>query len=572
MRIQLYSIIISCLVVLPKELPRPLLNKLKNEVGYESILLLRKNSQDCCNDLSQDSVTPIIISNANNSFNLVKQYNRRFLAVVCLNELWEDTLTVFFDYLQDMRETPSILLVDSEVNISAQLRYCFENKMLNVLCFNNNEYLYSSRAFPTFRPFKRRKDSVKHNFFIPQLQNLHGAAIRTIPNNIIPRTVIYLQNEQIHIGGYLMSFMESFAKRLNATIQINWGLKSKPCLNSMTNDSLMKQLINQDEVDIPMKLANMRSKESYLKSYALEISKWQLMLPTESTVDPSLLFYLAWDWRTIIMFLVVMLIFAWLLPNLCIKAKKNNFLFNLEDPMLRSMLNQAFKLPQRPPMKAIYIYALLFWSSFYWSIMYQANLSMLMVHPPQKTTIRNYEDLRRAQLKILLGKVDVDLMEQTIGRRVFLENFDVFKIVDTNTFLELRRQVNAAYSYPVTQNMWPLVDYKLAREQRARFRLSNDIVFLKFVLFTLPLPRNSIYLETLNQHIHQVHSSGLYNFWLHRTFNQLTAIGKISIEPIKLTTAGSHKSWQHYYYVWIMYIVCILISCIIFLVELTIRR
>ncbi|KRF97851.1 uncharacterized protein Dwil_GK26934 [Drosophila willistoni] len=69
---------------------------------------------------------------------------------------------------------------------------------------------------------------------------------------------------------------------------------------------------------------------------------------------------------------------------------------------------------------------------------------------------------------------------------------------------------------------------KQAKLERPVFRASNEIMFLSQLLLAVPLPRNSIFEHALNRFIAITHTSGLYDYWLKGSFDNLIRIGKMS--------------------------------------------
>ncbi|KAH8400583.1 hypothetical protein KR222_007235 [Zaprionus bogoriensis] len=563
------------------QLPNGILEAIRAEVAYESLLVLHNASESCGLQLDLCSKTPIINFDLDQYHQLKHRFNRRILAVICVHKLHVYTLNGLFENLQDMRETPAVFLTSPGVNLDELFRSCLNKKMLNVLAFDGStpEFVYSYRAFPSFRLVKRHIAGVRR-FFEPQLRDLGGFPIMSLPENTLPRSVVYVDKDgKPQSTGYLMEFLRNFAKTLNASLEMRWQYVPLHPPETIVPWTTLKHLIYKDVVDIPLVIVNIMSsqKSKLVFTHIMEMSKYQLMLPSEPEVNRNLLIFTAGNPLHFLLTFCAMCLLALLLHNArrleLGKGPSAWGLFGSIDTVLRAVLCQTFVCPGRPPStRLMNIYQLLLLFSFLSYNIYLSQLEMLMVHPATEPAVRNYQDLRKRGLKILVTTDEIIVMKIVLDDKI-LENFwDYHKETNTSEYQAMRRQPNSSYAYPITQTLWPLIERKLMKQPYPSFRLSNDFVFFFMVPFAIPLPRNSIFKDALNRFILNAQCSGLYNLWFRQSFTCLVAIGRMEILPYDGSKDNMHLRWRDLLYIWYLYALLVAVASIVFALELLIHR
>lgn len=580
MRILLVVILVVCLGEAQLQLPGRVMTSLKNEVAYESVLVLHSPNISCGIGTDSYSGTPILNFNFNQSYVLKQQFNSRLLAVVCVDDVRYPTLSALHRNLNEIRDTPVIILSGPRTDLYSLFRYCFNNKMLNVLAFDSTDpdYIYSYRAFPNLLLSKKRISQVRE-FFEPQLRNLGGFPIRSLPDNTLPRSVLYFDAEGTpKLTGYLVEFLRNFAKTLNTSLHICWSHMPLHQPDNILSWNTVSRLAQKDIVDIPLCMINIGGMiySSLRYSHVLEISKYQLMLPVEDEINRNLLIFRASAPLHFILTFCVLWLFVLLLYNTR-RRKRNRYpnLWDLPkyiDPVLRAMLLQPFVMPQRLSRLTMRVFCLLLTFSFLSYNVYIAQLEMLMVHPPTEPMVRTYKDLQNAGLKVLVTDNEVEQMKRILDDDVLDHFWDYHEEVNSSEYQAKRRQPNSSYAYPITHTLWPLIERKLIKQPAPLFRLSDDFIFYSMVPFAVPLPSNSIFKEALNQYILQTQCSGLYNLWFQQSFSCLLAIGKMDVLPYDGGKENMHLQWDDLFYVWYLYALCLGLCCFVFALELVYHR
>ncbi|XP_041448061.1 uncharacterized protein LOC111079068 [Drosophila obscura] len=266
------------------------MKSLRKELPFRSILLLRneKDADSCWSREDFDQDIPILNLNANQGVYLKKIFNSEMLAMVCVNRSEGDTMKALYRNLQDIRYTPTIIMTQSDTNLSALFEDCRSHKMLNVLALKDSdrEFVYSYRAFPRLQVVKRRVLHIRR-YIEPQVKNMEGYQINVLPDNIMPRSVVYRDAQgRRRMTGYLAHLIRNFVGTLNATMHICWDyVPEEEIIDKMT----MLNLSNGGAVDFPLVCAS--PDEFGTNSIVLEQASWFLMLPMEANTPRARLFY-----------------------------------------------------------------------------------------------------------------------------------------------------------------------------------------------------------------------------------------------------------------------------------------
>ncbi|KAH8401170.1 hypothetical protein KR009_003519, partial [Drosophila setifemur] len=537
-----------------------------NELSPDSILLLRfeEKSVACWNENSFLDNVPILNFNGDPIVPIRSKFNSNILGLVCLDNEGKIMETLYSN-LKDMRDAPTILFALTDKQIHDIFLECRIHKMLNVLAFKNLEWwiVYSYRAFPTFEIVKRNVSGI-HRYFEPQLKDLGGHVLKAMPDNIMPRTVVYRdRNGNRQMGGYLGEFIRNYARTLNATLKIRWDLVPE---EGMTHLSKVSQII---DVDFPIGI-DLLDIDSPKHKIPIEISSMFLMIPMEPSVPRAEFFGIlnlpglpGVIPMTMIMTAVLCVAYR-LESGSCPRYES----WVVADKVLRGLLAQPFILPRCLCPKIMFIYWLLLISGFFMTNYYSANLETWLVHPPTGNRIRTWEQLRHVNLKILTVRNELDFLSRVCGTKFFESNQDMFAITDSADYQRRRMTMDRSYAYTVTLTLWPHLQKAQVRLHRPSFRRSEEIVFLPFLVLAMPLPENSIYQNSLQRYAERTRQSGLYRFWFERSFDELTRLGKMSYMVDDQDQAYRDLKWEDFSFVWLTFVVLNSISLLLFLLEL----
>ncbi|XP_026835916.1 uncharacterized protein LOC113564252 [Drosophila erecta] len=558
-----------------KEVLNGVLMSLRRELSFQTLLLLKGAGRTdvCWQHFDLDRYPyPCLNFDSTQSIYLKGRVSRRILALVCLDaaEEIEGVMRALGENLMDMRGTPVLLVLRLETNISSLFRGCFALQMLNVLALSSlhPESVYSYRAFPFLKVVRRRVDQVDR-FFEPQVNDLQGYPIATVPYNLLPRSVIYRDEEgRRQMTGYLTHFYRNFARSLNASLRVRWDLVPQ---DETPRTEATAALLRDGLVDFPLVLTTL-APEPFYPSHVGEITSWFLMLPVEPAVPPSSLYLSLRGWQY---FLGLMIVLALLLVN-AQRLEAGQGLLTLRcgnifgDEVLRAILAQSFVMPSRLSFSRTLLYSLLMMAGLIVSTFYSANLATLLVHPPAAFRILSYDDLRSARGKILISQQELPTLNDSVGKEVLERNLDTFEVTPSVVdFLAHRHELNTSFAYPVTNTLWPLLQLKQIRMHRPLFRRSHEITFTRFMPVTMPMARNSIYRDVFNRYLSRTLASGLYDLWFRRSFQEVIAVGKLNYTTDPPPSPYHDLVWADLYYVWMAYLGGTGVSILVLTLELS---
>ncbi|KAH8233554.1 hypothetical protein KR026_009662, partial [Drosophila bipectinata] len=561
-----YFIIANILADIQSTKLTKILRSLDEELSPETFIFLESRAENysCWNSNIFKNNKPFLSFNENQSFHLEDKFNSNFLALVCVGQNKSGLMQALYKNLQYIRDTPTVLFGVSEKQIQNLFLKCLENKMLNVLAFkgHSRKIIYSFRAFPELKIIKRKVKKLPR-YFEPQLKDFGGWVLKTVPDNIMPRTVSYRDADgNRQLAGYLAHLIRTYVKSINATLEIMWDLSPEDGMIHLT------EVLQRLNVDIPLGMDAL-GYGSPKQNIPMEISKWFLMIPMEPCLQRARFFYFTnLGFQAMILLAVIMLGVLCSALRLEVRPYSVRRWWCIEDQVLRGILAQPFILPRPLAARLMFIYWLLLISGFFMTNYYSAVLETWLINPPVMSQILSWQDMRSMNLKVLVINDEYKNWHRMVGEDFVNEQNDIFMLTDSADFQRRRLLMDPSYAYPVTMTLWPLLEQEQARLDRRIFRKSEEMVFRPFLILSIPLPDNSIFQKSFQRYVHLTHQSGLYRYWFKRAFEELRALEKISYKVDTDLSSYRDLKVEDYCYVWLGYFCAILASFVVYLLEL----
>ncbi|XP_017124277.1 uncharacterized protein LOC108144145 [Drosophila elegans] len=437
--------------------------------------------------------------------------------------------------------------------------------MLNVLAFKGSDtkFIYSFQAFPKLKVIRRKvKEGLR--YFQQQLKDLGGYALRTLPDNIMPRTVVYRTADGTRqLGGYLSRFIRNYVSTLNATLKVSWDLVPEEGITHLMDATKLSEMY---DVDFPL-VTSILSQNTLKQVVPMEVSSWFLILPMEPRL-PRARFFVKFGFHNFIPLALLLSIVLSNAHRIELDLSPTWRFYVVGCKVLQGTLTQPFLLPKGLSVKLMIIYWIILLHGFFVSNYHTANLETWLVHPPAADPIMDWDEMRRRKMKVLVMSRELNYLRSSMGSELFDAHSDIFHTTTSKDFQKKRLLLDENYAYPVSTTLWPQLEQSQVRLSRPIFRRSREMVFAPFLVFNLPMPRNSVFYKSLKRYTALTHDSGLYRLWFRRSFYELVAIGKISYKEDRNHGLYCDLKWNDFYFVWIAYVVETSVSFLVFIMEL----
>ncbi|KAL7728222.1 hypothetical protein ACLKA6_005638 [Drosophila palustris] len=441
---------------------------------------------------------------------LKEQHNSELFVLACISEEYhKDELLTLLTSLVHLRSVKVLIEVAdcqnpclrSKLSMAQEILFHFPKfNMLNVALYfqfnKDSPTLYSFEAFPRFT-------LLQHNFtksegvqlFPNQMENLRGYTLRVVPETSIPNTIIYTDaNGKKFIRGFMWDFIETFAKKINATPKVI--LPTWPA-GRYLDELYALEWTKNGSVDIGLFTSPMNK---------IYYNSWCIMMPLERPIGIPAIF-----WHILkadaLALLIIALSCYWFLTK------------------VEGSLFPTWKRYWHIFLKLLVLFVICF---------SQAQLLFLMIFNPRQVPIDSFEALLASDLRIFGVNAEFYLMQNEFRARYAT----AFRLTNNvSEFFELRNSFNTSFAYSISSIKWSVMETQQRNFQRSVFRYS-DLCLHETMPYSILLDEDSPYYEAIKFFSMKIHEAGLFDHWLRYSFYDMVKAGRmhfkdysISIQP-----------------------------------------
>ncbi|XP_055854428.1 uncharacterized protein LOC129918107 [Episyrphus balteatus] len=372
-------------------------------------------------------------------------------------------------------------------------------------------------------------------------------------------------NGETVIGGMLGHLFHAFAKRHNATLNLS------NANNTLSPHDIHECVLNGSVEISGTGLVLVQAPMQWF-SYPYAIFDWGVMLPVEQNIPIYKVFALVFHWKAFVITVVLLILLSILLTVATkLSGSQRTFYFNIDS--FRGILGQPFSETPRTSLTSKIIYFQIFLLGIIIVTSYDAFLQSFMTKPLKGKIIKSFDDLQQSGLKIYTLQADMDELFYKLSPTI-KEKYSNLFLGEKNfaTFVSFRDSLNTKYAYTLPQPRWKIYENQQNFYGRKLFRWSEDLCFVENFFAGISINENSIYKNILNFHILETQSSGLFDFWMKRTFYELMAIEKIQklnfgFEPKLQSLKVEDLKW-----VWLFLEYALMIASLCFLCEIIVFK
>ncbi|KAM7345102.1 LOW QUALITY PROTEIN: uncharacterized protein ACRADG_011552 [Cochliomyia hominivorax] len=562
-----------------------LLQEIKKQRSYDGLLIVQ-------NSLAQDPrlqnifslSEPKIIITSQTNLNYKSKFNSEIMTVVLMEHgfcpyLWK----CMANMLNNMRQTRILLILTNIRDIEkAQLQvlresehFKFTNVLIHFLNSSSNGVLFQEYfqllPYPKYHYEVQRFDRIKEEYFPIHWRNMKGKEILTLPDQIIPRSVVFIDKKgQLQVTGFAAKMLQQFAELYNATLKMPY----QPKVNDVIHYSVLYNMTKDGQIDIPMSVYPVFHSDTLRHlSYITEESKWMIMTPCAPRMQISQVYEVLLTPQLFLLIITFTITFS------LVHTLIDNLFFNhmiwlnllMSDRVIRGILGQSFTFKNSKVISLRLIYILIFVMGLYNSTIFSAHLQTLITSPPYHRPITSFDDLRMSGKKILLTEYDLQIMNGTDS----VLSKKLSGIIDyTNNatyYNENRKKFNTTYSYKVTSALWEVfTNIQLYYVQKV-FCVTEDMNIWHALPYGVPLHEHSQYREPMNYFIHKIHSAGLLHAWRFQTFNDLLNLKMITYRDSSRIKTYDDLTEADLILVWLILVVGLSASLLVFIMEIVIN-
>lgn len=548
------------------------------EQHFNTLLLLQHPAQDECNQLEQVTASwPMLRFDTQANVQLRQTRNTEMLAMICLSgngkinmDLWQ----ALAGNLYNMRHV-RVLMWQEEPHL-----VIFKNlaEMAQQLQFHHVVLLSSSGEAYRLQPYAEqnwlRIDLQENSSIFASKFNFNMLNSSTLPDQITSMSLVYRdkRTNELRMTGFVARLIQEFARLYN--VSLHW--QRKVIAGEQLSSILLRNMTLNGTLNLPMTLCGYElPNEEGIYSYPYDIPSWFITVPCAREVATAKVYVLLFGPRMLALLFASYGIFVLLdacLSFLLIKKKFDWTYLMFNERMISGIIGQSSKLSTQKTLSSHFTQAQLFIVGLMISTLFSAHLNTMLTKRPRDREISNLEELRESKIDIVFEAGERLYMDRIGSKYPIFYLKSSIKYLEANKFYTERSNLNTSQGFSITSTEWNIIKRQQELFHQPAYCYHTDLVFRTTLLMSVPLKANSIFIEPLNQLIHQVHASGLLIHWKQESLRDLITLGQISVkdpypyEPFQEFKVGD------LFWVWLMLVFGLLLALTTFILELIVYR
>ncbi|XP_039228282.1 uncharacterized protein LOC6531564 [Drosophila yakuba] len=397
---------------------------------------------------------------------------------------------------------------------------------------------------------------------------MHGAPIRTITDNLAPRSMVTKDpktGEKKWIG-FVANLLNNFIEKVNATLAMQSEVGEVEGKIFFVNIS--KWTAN-DLLDIGMSVdttGEMTNFDTFTYPYLM--CSYCFMVPLPERIPYNEVYGVIIDPGVLALIFLKFCIFSVLL--IYIQGRSLSLASVLMNDMcLRGFLCQPFPFPRQCCRKLKLMCLLLCFASLMTTTMYGAYLKTFLYSPPPQPMMRTFGDLEGSRYKIAINWAEMDMLRFENNRilpHVSNERVEIFE--DYHEFVRLRESFNSSYAFPVNSVRWGTYDEQQKLLFNPVFYYSDEICLSRDNILSFPIRRHLPYRHLFEEHILQQKEFGLLNHWIDHSFLDMLRLELTPHTDLREPSDELAIDVDDLYWILGLYALALVICCCCFAVEI----
>jgi len=544
-----------------------LLLRLQTEKLYDTLLIY---GQDCAfpSLSSRLQVPTVLVSSGSTNF----EWNFSSLTLILSCEFQAER-EENYRTLMKLQLARRLILLRGDLKPESVCDFYSKKDQYNIAMVKENfeqfGVVYSCRLFQD-RNYEKVNLFDVNPIFVEQFRNMHGAPIRTITDNLAPRSML---TQDPTTGkkkwiGYVANVISHFIEKVNATMDMQEELTDIEGKFFVANIS---KWTADDLLDIGMTMESTGEMSNFdTFTYPYLTCSYCFMIPLPDLVPYNEIYGVIIDRGVLGVLFVLFIIFSVMLIYIKQRSFRGLSLTRvlMNDMCLRGFLGQPFPFPRQSCRKLKLICLLLCFASLMTTTMYGAYLKTFLYSPPAEPKMRTISDLEKSRYTIAMNWAEINLLVLRNSKLKGVSDARVQIFEDYLEFLSLRESFDTDYIFPVNSVRWSTYNEQQKLFHHPVFYYSDDFCLSRYSILSFPIRRHLPYRELFEEHILRQKEFGLLDLWIDHSFLDMLRLELMPYTDFSEPPEDELEIWlDDLYWVLGLYALALGISCCCFALE-----